>query len=77
MGIIKSSDYHLDRKFVNVKDLNLKLTDESVWIRGRLHTSRAKGKQCFIVIRQQSYTVQGLATVNDNTSKQMIKFISA
>lgn len=34
------------------------------------------GKQCFIVLRQQSYTVQGLAAVNEKISKQMIKFIS-
>lgn len=34
------------------------------------------GKQCFIVLRQQSYTVQGLAAVNEQISKQMIKFIS-
>ena len=34
------------------------------------------GKQCFIVIRQQAYTVQGLASVNEKISKQMIKFIA-
>lgn len=34
------------------------------------------GKQCFIVLRQQSYTIQGLAAVNNKVSKQMIKFIS-
>lgn len=34
------------------------------------------GKQCFIVLRQQSYTIQGLAAVNNKISKQMIKFIS-
>merc|ERR1719499_1735469 len=36
-----------------VKDLCLKLNEKTVTIRGRLHTSRAKGKQCFFVIRQQ------------------------
>lgn len=34
------------------------------------------GKQCFFVLRQQSSTVQGLAAVNEKTSKQMIKFVS-
>ncbi|KAG8035649.1 hypothetical protein G9C98_001077 [Cotesia typhae] len=76
MEMIRSTEYHSDRKYVHVKELNLKLTNETVWIRGRLYTSRAKGKQVFIVIRQEGSTVQGLASVNDKISKQMIKFIS-
>lgn len=88
--------------------MNPNLENQNVWLRGRLHTSRAKGilfkskieyiyiyiifiiiyfsyfyiyifligKQCFIVLRQQSYTIQGLAAVNNKVSKQMIKFIS-
>ncbi|KAG7210404.1 hypothetical protein KM043_011936 [Ampulex compressa] len=76
LGVIQSKDKHADRKFTNIKDLDTKLEDQTVWLRGRLHTSRAKGKQCFIVLRQQSYTIQGLAVVNEKISKQMIKFIS-
>lgn len=75
-GLIQSAELHEDRHFVDVKELNVELAEKSVWIRGRLHTSRAKGKQCFFVIRQQSYTVQGLAAVNETVSKQMVKFIS-
>ncbi|XP_034946292.1 aspartate--tRNA ligase, cytoplasmic [Chelonus insularis] len=75
-GLIQSAYIHENRKFIDVKYLNTTLANQSAWIRGRLHTSRAKGKQCFIVIRQHSYTIQGLASVNEKTSKQMIKFIS-
>ncbi|KAK0078132.1 hypothetical protein PV325_003008 [Microctonus aethiopoides] len=75
-GLIQSNETHEDRKFVDVKELDSKLIEKSVWLRGRLHTSRAKGKQCFIVIRQQSSTVQGLVAVNEKISKQMVKFIS-
>lgn len=32
-----------DRVFVDVKNIMTILADNSVWIRGRLHTSRAKG----------------------------------
>ena len=74
--MIQSAETHEDRKFVDVKDLGASLADQVVWLRGRLHTSRAKGKQCFFVLRQQSYTIQGLAAVNDKTSKNMVKFIS-
>ena len=75
-GLVQSKEKHAERKFIDIKDLTPELEKESVWLRGRLHTSRAKGKQCFIVLRQQSYTVQGLAAVNERISKQMIKFIS-
>merc|ERR1712106_944615 len=59
-----------------VKELGMKLSEKTVNIRGRLHTSRAKGKQCFFVIRQQQVTVQCLAFVNESISKQMVKFIA-
>ncbi|XP_023341719.1 aspartate--tRNA ligase, cytoplasmic [Eurytemora carolleeae] len=59
-----------------VKDLKPKMAGNVVYIRGRLHTSRAKGKQCFFVIREQQDTVQCLGFVNERISKQMVKFIS-
>ena len=65
-----------DFRFIDVSVLSSKLNEQSVWIRARLHTSRAKGKQCFFVLRQQQYTVQCISFVSDDTSKQMIKFLS-
>eukprot|EP00096_Caligus_rogercresseyi_P013967 TRINITY_DN652_c0_g1_i2.p1 TRINITY_DN652_c0_g1~~TRINITY_DN652_c0_g1_i2.p1 ORF type:complete len:449 (-),score=162.21 TRINITY_DN652_c0_g1_i2:308-1654(-) len=50
--------------------------DQVVWVRARLHTSRAKGKQCFCVLRQQEFTIQCVAFVSESLSKQMVKFIS-
>nr|CAD7404617.1 unnamed protein product [Timema cristinae] len=70
------SEEKLSRTFVEVKDLSEELADQKVWVRGRLHTSRAKGKQCFVVLRQQQYTVQCLIAVNEDISKQMVKFAS-
>ncbi|XP_052716623.1 aspartate--tRNA ligase, cytoplasmic-like [Crassostrea angulata] len=66
-----------DVEFVELKDLTTNLADEKVWVRARLQTSRAKGKQCFFVLRQQKWTVQALASVGKETSKQMIKFIAS
>jgi len=57
-----------------VKELGLKMNGKMVTIRGRLHTSRAKGKQCFFVVRQQTCSVQCLAYVSDTISRQMVKF---
>lgn len=73
--MIQSTGKHADRNFVMVHDLSACTKDTLVWVRGRVHTSRAKGKQCFLVLRQQSSTVQCVLAVNDSTvSKQMVKF---
>ncbi|KAG8441284.1 hypothetical protein GDO86_006858, partial [Hymenochirus boettgeri] len=63
-----------DRVLVRVKELTAQKADESVWVRARVHTSRAKGKQCFLVLRQQQFNVQALVAVGERTSKQMVKF---
>merc|ERR1711988_1078224 len=64
------------RLIENFSILTEKLDNQLVWVRARLHTSRAKGKQCFFVLRQQQFTVQCIAYVSEDVSKQMIKFIS-
>lgn len=72
--MIQSNEKHLERNFVAVRDLKGSVGKEPVWVRARIHTSRCKGKQCFLVLRQQSSTVQVLISVNDVVSKQMVKF---
>uniref|UniRef100_A0A4X1SYR6 Aspartate--tRNA ligase, cytoplasmic n=1 Tax=Sus scrofa TaxID=9823 RepID=A0A4X1SYR6_PIG len=62
------------RVLVRVSDLTVQKADEVVWVRARVHTSRAKGKQCFLVLRQQQFNVQALVAVGDHASKQMVKF---
>ncbi|XP_013099686.2 aspartate--tRNA ligase, cytoplasmic [Stomoxys calcitrans] len=73
-GIINSKEKHDERKFVAVTELSSHMGKGPVWVRGRVHTCRAKGKQCFLVLRQQSSTVQCILAVGDNVSKQMVKF---
>ncbi|XP_027740101.1 aspartate--tRNA ligase, cytoplasmic isoform X3 [Empidonax traillii] len=63
-----------DRVLVRIKDLTLEKADQEVWVRGRIHTSRAKGKQCFLVLRQQQFNIQALVAVGQHASKQMVKF---
>ncbi|XP_075988341.1 aspartyl-tRNA synthetase [Anticarsia gemmatalis] len=76
LKLIQSSGEHRDRVYTDVKDLNVKLNGQQVWVRARLQTSRAKGKQCFAVLRQSSATVQLLVNVSEErkVSKQMVKF---
>jgi aspartyl-tRNA synthetase len=45
-----------------------------VLVRGRLHASRATGKMCFIVVREQFATIQAVVAVNDKISKGMVTF---
>ncbi|KPJ16313.1 Aspartyl-tRNA synthetase, cytoplasmic [Papilio machaon] len=77
--LIQSSGEHRDRVYSDVVDLGVALDGQDVWVRARLHTSRAKGKQCFAVLRQNSSTVQMLVSVSEerNVSKQMVKFVGS
>lgn len=59
--------------FTEIRELN-KFIDNDVWIRGRVQTSRLKGKQCFLILRQQFNTIQCIFLVNDLISKDMVKF---
>lgn len=75
MKMIQSDDKRTERVFVKVGDLSKHVASKSpVWVRGRVHTTRSKGKQCFLVLRQQSSTVQVVIAVSDVISKQMVKF---
>ena len=45
------------KAFTKVEDLNPALDGKEVIVRARVHNSRAKGKVCFIVLREQTSTV--------------------
>lgn len=76
LPLIRSDPTAIQRSFTYIKDLNKSLSGETVWVRARLHTQRARGKQCFIVLRQKEFTVQALVNVSDSVSKSMVKFSS-
>ncbi|CAH1099155.1 unnamed protein product [Psylliodes chrysocephalus] len=77
LPVIKSENKNINRKFITVNELNKKLSNQIVWVRARLHTSRSRGKQCFIVLRQKEFTIQALLSVSDAVSKAMVKFSSS
>jgi len=66
----------IDRTLVNVNELNAKLAESTIWVRGRLFVSRSTGKQCFFTIRQRCHTIQALVVTSENVSKQMVKFVA-
>eukprot|EP01025_Chloroclados_australasicus_P032334 TRINITY_DN3277_c0_g3_i1.p1 TRINITY_DN3277_c0_g3~~TRINITY_DN3277_c0_g3_i1.p1 ORF type:complete len:595 (-),score=55.18 TRINITY_DN3277_c0_g3_i1:165-1757(-) len=66
----RSEEYWTD-----VSDLTPDLKDQSVRIRGRVHTVRGKGKSCFIVLRQKIATVQLVMFADDTVvSRPMVKY---
>jgi len=72
---LNQSQEKKDRKLISIHTLTASLASTKVWVRGRLHRVRAKGKQCFFVLRHQQFKVQAILSVGTSTSKQMIKFI--
>ncbi|CAL8098025.1 unnamed protein product [Calicophoron daubneyi] len=74
---LHQSQYGDGPEYVELKDLSrADLVDQYVWIRGRLHRSRMKGKLCFFVLRFQDYRVQNVLSVNDITPKEMLNFVA-
>ena len=67
-----------NRTWTDVLQLTPALEGQRVLVRGRVHTVRGKGKSAFIVLRQQTGTVQGALFVDDvAVSKGMVKYVVA
>jgi len=79
LGIINSATW-IERDFAQVGELNKEMVGKEVWVRGRLHNSRAQGgSMVFVVVRESQFTVQALvmANIKEGVSKQMLKYSSS
>eukprot|EP00386_Alphamonas_edax_P011907 GDKI01037419.1.p1 GENE.GDKI01037419.1~~GDKI01037419.1.p1 ORF type:complete len:586 (-),score=268.32 GDKI01037419.1:357-2114(-) len=65
------------KTWTELKDLTPALEGKQVWIRARLQAIRGKGKIVFWVLRQQMFTVQAVCSVNEQISKDMVKWCQA
>ena len=70
------------RTFVNIADLeHLYQPGDTVWVTGRLQSSRVKGGSCFMVLRQNSFdTVQAVYfkdKENPQLSQKMIRYLKS
>lgn len=74
--LIRSNIGAPKRQFTDVSVLNEDIVGKNVWVRARVHNVRARGKQCFMVLRQREFTVQALVNVSETISKAMVKFSS-
>jgi len=78
-GIINSSEV-IEREFASIGDLDVAMDKKSVWIRARLHNSRAQGSaMVFITLRESQFTCQALllADIEKGVSKQMLKYAAS
>lgn len=64
------------KKFTKVIEIDENLVDQVVIIRARIQNSRAKGKMCFMMIRDQYATIQAGLFVDETTSKGMVTYAS-
>lgn len=60
-------------KFTQISALNQKLVGKELTIIARIHNIRAKGKTCFMELREKYDTIQATLFA-DNTSTGMVKF---
>uniref|UniRef100_A0A915DBU2 Aspartate--tRNA ligase, cytoplasmic n=1 Tax=Ditylenchus dipsaci TaxID=166011 RepID=A0A915DBU2_9BILA len=77
-GLIQSDYAESKVQFTNIKELDSRKRLNEVWIRGRLHLSeKTSGKRCFITLRQQIYTIQGVVSANAETTKEFVDFVAS
>jgi len=76
LPLIRSTDM-TERVFVDVGDLDGSMAGKEVWLRARVHTSRAVGKGVFFVLRQAISTVQAIVWQGEKVSKEMVKYAGA
>eukprot|EP01107_Rhizomastix_libera_P016102 TRINITY_DN650_c0_g1_i1.p1 TRINITY_DN650_c0_g1~~TRINITY_DN650_c0_g1_i1.p1 ORF type:complete len:572 (-),score=138.56 TRINITY_DN650_c0_g1_i1:73-1788(-) len=61
-------------EYTPLRALCAALAEHTVTVRGRVHTSRGKGKLCFIVLREGLATVQCVVEQSDVVSRPMVNF---
>ncbi|KAI3384719.1 hypothetical protein SNEBB_007178 [Seison nebaliae] len=72
----RGDEQFVGREFHRISDIDESFVDKTVWLRVRIHGTRATGKQCFLVVREKMFTLQSIVYVNEKISKKMVKFIS-
>ena len=81
LPLIQSQEDPLHRsvlRYIDIAYLNDQFIGKKVQIRARLQRSRIKGKGGFVVLRNQTNTLQGCLFVDDKVvSSQMVKFVAS
>lgn len=71
------SAFRSERKWTPLSEVNQTLQGSKVLVRARIHNIRGKGNNCFIVLRENFYTLQACAFKSETIEKEMIKYMSS
>lgn len=66
-----------EKAYRQISQLSAENCGQTVWIRGRVATSRAVGKGCFVVLRQSFHTVQAVMFQGEKVPKAMVKYAAS
>lgn len=68
--------FHHEKTLIKIKEVGMSQKDTCIWVRGRVSNIRQKGNLAFIVLRDNMFNLQCVASKSETVSKQMLKFIS-
>ena len=71
------SKFMTSKSFKQISELNEDRIGQTVWIRARVHTSRAVGKGVFLLLRQSLHSIQAIAWQGENVPKAFIKYAAS
>lgn len=66
-----------DKIYKDVEDLTEDHAGFKIWIRARIHASRAVGKGCFLILRQRIDSVQAVMFQGATVPKGMVKYATS
>lgn len=69
-------EIRFNKKLTAVSSIDESMANQEIIVRGRLHNSRAKGKLCFVILREKYASIQAILAQDDKISKGMVTFAS-
>eukprot|EP00792_Barthelona_sp_PAP020_P006241 TRINITY_DN2941_c0_g1_i1.p1 TRINITY_DN2941_c0_g1~~TRINITY_DN2941_c0_g1_i1.p1 ORF type:complete len:502 (-),score=151.53 TRINITY_DN2941_c0_g1_i1:45-1550(-) len=72
---LNQSQTRSEKVWTSLSEINEASAGQRLNIRCRIHRVRGKGKSCFLVLRDQFYTIQGCAFAGDDTPRELIKYM--
>jgi lysyl-tRNA synthetase class II len=66
-----------EKIYKDIDELTEDMAGFKVWVRTRLHSTRAVGKGCFAVLRQRMESVQAVMFQGEEISKNMVKYATS
>jgi aspartyl-tRNA synthetase len=66
-----------EKIYKDIDELSEDMAGFKVWVRARVHSTRAVGKGCFLVLRQRMESLQAVMFQGPEVSKNMVKYATS